>query len=68
MTIDDEALRAFLCFTLKKVGPADFRELVDGLTSYFPGLHPGTIHGCLNDLLVEGIIGLEKETFKYFCP
>lgn len=67
MTLDDEALRAFLRFTLKKVGPADFRELCESLISYFPGLQPAQIHGALNDLLVEGLIGLDK-IYNYFCP
>ena len=67
MTLDDEALRAFLRFTLKKVGPADLRELVESLTAYFPGLQPATIHGTLNDLLVEGLIKLSPD-FKYATP
>lgn len=67
MTIDDEALRALLRFTLKSVGPADLRELCESLCAYFPGLQPATIHSTLNDLLVEGLIGLDHNT-KYFCP
>lgn len=67
MTLDDEALRAFLRFSLKRVGPADFPELADSLTAYFPNLQAATIHDCLNNLLSDGLIGLDKD-WKYFCP
>lgn len=67
MTLNDEALRAFLRFSLKRVGPSDLRELVDSLTAYFPDLQPATIHDCLNSLLSEGLILLDKD-FKYAAP
>jgi len=65
--LTEEGLRALLRFTLKTVGPADLPELVSSLCSYFTDLKPAVIHGALNDLLVDGLIELDKNG-RYYTP
>lgn len=60
-----EELRPFLQFTLRAVGPASLRELLESLTGFFPDLKPATVHDGLNCLLSEGLIVLSK-TGVYF--